>query len=560
MAGEWYNVGDNTDLELVYDLNYAASYTAVSGDVTLLHNIGSAASIEDLAPTTGDAALSSVEGVTGMVFDGGAAVERYRGGESYAAGFMSTEREVFAVSIYAPGDLTTAFQATFGIGVNNDDDALHMMNGSTTADRYWRYDPSGGARIDMVTTALPDVENEVSVAGLYHNGVDEVTCWHNGFMLEYKNAETGMPGSIALGSTSVAVGDLPQINFPMNGLMIGLGVNNSGGLTWADAHTKYAAAFNTYAASRKRDYLVLVTLGQSNGEGDYTGGSETFTADGFDFVQSQTVTGGVGLDNRSSWGHGTNGIGASSPGVWFLKEWQELTGENVCFQQQAEGNVPVIPGLTGSTAYWAPEHIDGVGQDARMTTLAPNLQNFTDLQTFSPGMNATKVGLLVCGETEALQFNSSDALATQGNFEFHLNRWLDELVSSYGFDYFAIVLTGRRGTNQTAVDNNTPGVTMARDALTSVINSRSDCFSVYPHLNNTTFVLDDLVVDADGYWVSGQANNADGIHYTSAQYEAMGRTAAKNLYDAINSATAPAYMEITHRNFGKDNRNRGGLR
>lgn len=548
MAGEWYNVGDDTDLELVYDLNDPASYTAVSGDVTALHNIGSAASVEDLLPTTGDAPLSSASGFQGMTFDGGAAIERYSGGDTYAAGFMNAEREVFALSIYYPSNASGGNQASFGIGATGQPDALHLMNPLSAVLHRWRYEPPGGSRIELVDVSLPDADDAVSVSCIYHNGVNEITCWHNGMMMEYKNAETAMPAANNLSASKVAVGDLPDINFPLIGDFIGLGVNNSGSLSWDDAYTKYAAAYNSYGSERTRNYLTLVSLGQSNSEGNFPGGSETFANDGYDFFQNSNTTGGTGLNNRNTWGHGLAGVGDSNPGIWFLKEWMDLNPDyNVFFQQQAEGSVPVIPGMSGDTAYWAPEHVDGLGQDARMTTLAPNFQNFWDLQRYSPGMNAMKVGFLICGEGEAASFTASDPLATQSNFEFHLNRWFNLLRDTYGFTHFAIVLTGRRGTNQATVDANAAGVSMARDALTAVINSRPDCYSVYEHLNNTNFVLDDLVVDGDGYWVSGQANNADGLHYTSAQYEAIGRTAARNFQEAINSQGARNYLAIGRR-------------
>lgn len=531
----WYLTGGTTP-ELVYDSTSSGGLTLDgSSDVSAFVNLGSESS-SDLSATGGtNSPTATVDGNTTVTFDGGSTYEPYEGAATYAGGVFASTKEFMMFAAYAQSVLT-GDQAPFAIGKDGSGSPRVCpelaTNGITHRIRYH----DGSTNNTMETAPFQRVVSQSSYTMVYHNGVDEITTWANGRLIGLRESETTLASQVALSTgDAVSIGGLANGVFDLKAGFLGAAFDNSGNIDFAETHQKAAAAHTHYGVDTQ-NVTVVWCLGQSNAAGDFTNSDPvTFAAEA---AYKRTATGNYdNVLDPDGFGHNDGNIGSSNPAIYFADEWKTITGDKPIFQQLAFSGQPITPGLTSKTAYWAPKNAvgDAAGDTSLMETWKNDFQRLADLVEFSPELNVNhNIAFIVEGEADAVGFTAGDDV-TQPALESYMNDWLNDLRDLYNITTFAIVNIGRSGQNATEVANNAAGVTLVRAAWSAVIASRSDAYDVFPHLNSSPdpFTLDDLVVDGSGRWVSGQANNADGIHYTDEMYQAFGRTAARNLATSL---------------------------
>ena len=531
-AVAWFLAGDGIAPDIVMDATVADGLTLDGGGaVASILNLGKAADAT-LTPTDTNSPLVTVAGQVGIQFDGGVDREPYRGAATYAASMFDSTRRMFALQVVTQSVLTgdqTGISA--GVTASGSPRFSYRLNTNGTTNSMELH--TGTLR--SVQGALQRVINTIIAQAFYHDGVNQATLWHNGAVLKLKDAQTTMVTDTAPEMAVITIGALGNGSFDLKGSAIAAAMDNSAALTLDHAFEKYAAAFTQFGVPSKPT-LALWSLGQSNAQAEFANADPITFAVGDGFWRQRT--GGYSQEfRRDGLEHGSTSVGLSSPAIYFADEWKTLTGQIPVFQELAFSGQPVTPGLTNKTAYWAPRNAEGdaAGDTSLMVTWHDDFLRFSDLLRYSPEFSIqNRVAFILEGEADAVGFTAGDNVTTARLVTF-MNAWLDDLKSLYDIQTFAIVNIGRNGADLSAVNANAAGVAVVRAAWSQVIAARADSHDVFPHLNHLPdpFDIDDLVVDADGAWVSGVGFQVDGTHYTTAMYEAIGRTAARNLYAAI---------------------------
>ena len=531
-ASDWYLAANGVALDVVLDATSDAGVTLDgSGDVSAINNLGKAG-VFSLAPTGGtNSPLVTIGGNRAVQFDGGATYQPYKGGGTYAGTVFSSTKKHFLVSAIAMASLT-GDQAPFSVGVDSaGNPRLGLYSGSGGISKRAEYH-DGTTLNEYAVGPLQSVANSLELIASFHNGVDEATLWSNGALLALKEPEATLAGQSSMTADTIYAGSIANGIRDLNGGLIAVGVDNNDSLTFDQAFAKYKRALNQFGKPQE-DAFAIWTLGQSNAKGSFTNPAPLSFGAGEAYAR-RISPGYTELLERDGFTQGEATIsGESCPGIWFADEWKKITGHTPIFQQLAFGGTPITPGLTGHNEYWAPKNSvgDAAGDTSYMETVKEQFERFRDLLKYSPEFRiANNIALIVEGEADAQAFNAGDSI-TQESLAQYMHSWLNALSSKYGIKTFAIVNIGRIGTDATEVSNNAPGVTLVRDSWSQVISERYDSYDVFPYLNHVPdpFVLDDLVVDSDGVWVSGVGSNPDGLHYTAEMYEAFGRAAARNL-------------------------------
>lgn len=530
----WWTRGNGIALDLVIDTTHDNGLTLDADNaVAQVNNLGKAAT-SHLFPTGATKSPTNVvSGYRGILFDGGVTYQPYKGAASYGATFLDDTKAHFAMQVAVQSALLTD-QSVFSIG--DDGAASPRFDFKLTSDgiaNWWEYH-DGAALLAIDTGNRQRVVNEVFLLGAYHNGINEKSMWMDGQIEAIRDPGTAL---VARGSMTTAdtvyLGAVPSGAFDFNGTVLAAAADNNAALTLDQAYSKYLAAYLKFGKV-PRPAFAIWGIGQSNAEGPFANSDPVTFAAGEAYYRARTGA-YTGLFVRTGFSHAGAyaSIGDSSPALYFADEWKRITNQVPLFQELAFSGRPITPGLTGETVYWAPQNAvgDAAGQTSIMVTWANDFARMRDLCAYSPEFDVQhNIAFIVEGEADAVAYTAGDDVTTEALVNY-INSWLNVLSATYGIKTFAIVNIGRNGTSAETVAANAAGVAVVRDAWNQVIAARSDCYDVFPHLNHvpTPFTLDDLVVDADGAWVSGQANQPDGLHYKDTMYQAIGRTAARNL-------------------------------
>ena len=528
----WYTAGDGVALDLIIDTTNDLGITTTGTDVDTFVNLGKI-NTTPFVPTGATKSITEVvSGLRSVKFDGGSTYDVYAGAASYAAGMFATTKRHVLMAAWSTPNILSGDQAPFSVGsAGASSPRLNLKsssNGITNRAEY--HDGSGIIAYSQVP--LQRYNNQIVAECVFHNGVDEVNHWVNGAILELNEPETALAARAALSGTSVSLGGINSGVFDIDGGLITAAVDNNESLTLEDAYKKYLSMF-LRLGKVQRNACVIRNIGQSNAKGDFPNSIPFDFAADEAYLYINTGSGG-NIYDRDGFGHTTpTSLGDSSPGIWFADEWKKLTGQVPLYQELAFSGAPITPALTGKNVYWAPKNAigDAAGDTSLMETWKDDFQRNSDLSAFSAEFKIqNNIAFILEGEADAGGFTGGDDV-TLGALIGYMNSWLNDLSAKYGVKTFAIAKIGRNGTNQTQINANAAGIQLVRDAWDSVIASRSDSYDVFPHLNHvpSPFVLDDLVVSSDGAWISGQANQADGLHYLDVMYKAIAITSARNL-------------------------------
>lgn len=535
----WYTAGDGVAPDLVFDATNDLGLNVTGSDVDSIVNLGKI-SQGALLPTA--ATKSPIEvrsGFKTVKFDGSGIYDRYElTPSSFASGFFSATKKHFMASFYV-NDNILIDSTPFSIGdTGSGAPRLGFKDGSNGITYQVEYQ-DGTTLNTIISKPLQRDNNEISSSATFHNGTDSVSLWVNGVLLGFNEPETGLALQNQMNGNAVSVGSTCSNIFPLNGGFISAAIDNNENLSIGSAYEKYKSAYLRFGGAPKQS-IEIVNVGQSNAEGNFANPNPYNFSDGEAYYYQKTNSAdGTGVFIRDGFGQSSAKIGESCPAIWFAAELKRLTGLTPLFQDLTFGGTPVSPGLPSYTEYQAPKNSvgDSAGQNSILETWKLDFERMKDLCNFSPEFNVVdKVAYLMGGEADANAIANLGSTLTKSEFKSWFNSWIDSLSSLYEIKKFAVVNIGRRGQNLSQVTANSFGVDLVREGISEVIAERSDCYDVFPHLNHIPdpFVLDDLVTSEDGAWISGQANNADGVHYTPEMYKAIAITAARNFYRAIS--------------------------
>lgn len=532
----WYTAGDGVAPDLVFDATNELGLNLSGSDVDSIVNLGK---VSDgvLLPTS--ATKSTIEvraGFKTVKFDGSNIYDRYEITPSnFAAALFSTTKKHFMLSAYVNNNVNID-TSPFSIGdagagaprLGFKDDG----NGVTYQTEY----QDGTTLNTIISKPFQRVDNELTTSATFHNGVDKVSLWLNGVVLGLNEPETALALQNQMNGDAVSIGSTCSNAFPLDGGFISAAIDNNESMTLDSAYAKTKAAFARFNGYSKPS-LVVVNVGQSNAEGNFTNPSlYDFAAGDAYYYQKTNSADGTGVFIRDGFGQSSSKIGESCPAIWFAAELKRLTGLTPLFQDLTFGGTPVSPGLPSYTEYQAPKNSvgDSAGQDSILELWKLDFARMRDITNYSPEFFVKdKIAFLMGGEADANAIANLGATLTKDEFKVWANSWIDSLSANYEIKKFAVVNIGRRGQNLTQVQSNAVGVDVVRSAWSELIAERSDCYDVFPHLNHVPdpFTLDDLVTGVNGEWISGQANNADGVHYTPGMYKAIAITSARNFYN-----------------------------
>lgn len=532
----WYTAGDGVAPDLLFDATNDLGLNVTGSDVDSIVNLGKI-SQGVLLPTA--ATKSPIEvrsGFKTVKFDGSGVYDRYElTPSSFASGFFSATKKHFIMSVYVTDDRFID-TSPLSVGVTGSIVPRIDIKDPSTGSAFSLEYQDGTAIENLYQAATDRVDNSITSVSTFHNGIDEVSMWANGAVLGFKEVET----KLAEQSTptpimnAVSVGSLLTNQFPLNGGFVAGAIDNNETLDLDSTYEKYKAAYYRFGGKAKRAFKIYVG-GQSNAKGDFPNSNPFSFAAGEAYLYFQTNTGsGEGVFRRDGFTQGALKVGASCPAVWFAAELKKLIGAIPLYQDISRNGQPVSPGLPIYTEYQAPRNSvgDAAGQQSILDKWELDLVKMENLCNYSPEFNLVdKIAYLMCGESDAMAITAGATL-TKKEFKTWANAWLNSLSGNYGIEKFAIVNIGRNGNTLAKVELNASAVELIREGWSEIISERADCYDVFPHLNHvpTPFVLDDLVTAEDGAWISGQANNADGLHYTSEMYKAIAITAARNFY------------------------------
>lgn len=133
------------------------------------------------------------------------------------------------------------------------------------------------------------------------------------------------------------------------------------------------------------------------------------------------------------------------------------------------------------------------------------------------------------GEQDA----SVNASGIEAAYEVQLDALFTFCKAEWNIDAFFIVELGREGQDATAISNLEPNYIKIRNAQNAVAANRSDTYTVFQGCKELGTPLNTLTVDGSGYWVSGWDYQSDGVHYETAAYSCLGKTAARNAVLAL---------------------------
>lgn len=537
----WYTVGDGIAPDIVFDATNPLGLNTTGSDVDSIVNLGK--KIEDpLLPASATKSVIEVRSGFNSIKFGGVYEEYTNTTSAFAADAFSTTKTHALNVVYVNNDITSGDSIPLFVGDSGGLTPRLTMRDSKNPLAYTLeyFDGTISETSGLDFGGFLRSDNSVTVSSSYYeNGA--LSQWLNGALM-FVNDENvfDIESMNPLAGDSIGIGALTGNNLPLDGNILAASMDNNDSLNIDDAYQKAKSLFYRFGGVAKSCFEIGV-FGQSNAEGNFTNADPYNFAAGEAYYYEKTSSAtGTGRFFRGAFGHDSAKIGDSCPAIWFAAELKRLTGLTPLFQNLTFSGEPISPALGTGTFYQCPKNSvgDAAGQTSRIYQWANDFRRMKDLCDYSPEFSVkNKIAYFMCGEADARSIADLSSGLTKDELKSWLNSWLNSLSGNYGFNKFAIVNIGRRGNNQTTIDHYSTAIATVRSGISEVISERSDCFDVFPHLNHIPdpFVLDDLIVDSDGAWVSGQANNADGLHYTDKMYKAIGITAARNFYmQAIN--------------------------
>lgn len=230
------------------------------------------------------------------------------------------------------------------------------------------------------------------------------------------------------------------------------------------------------------------------------------------------------------------GFGQSNGWVKWAQEWYDQTGRRSIWGRFAVAGQQLCSISNPAAAQqWSIEDMSKslVGDYVYETdqyTRRQLIHHIFDAITYNPRFTLGNVYVIwVQGEQDA----NLNATGIAAAYETQLDALFTFCKSEWNVSNFFIVELGRKGVDSSDVASNETVYQLIRDAQNAVAASRSDTFMVFDGCKEEGTPFNTMTVDGSGYWVSGFDYQDDGVHYETAAYYTLGKTAAKNALTAI---------------------------
>ena len=412
------------------------------------------------------------------------------------------------------------------------------------------FDSGGrGSAVDSASTAGPFLYSEFVGDYSASNATYDNVAIVNGFMLPIPQDKTGAGGRLSAGGWAtplnlgrVILGSHTATTTSPAGAFAAAAVYSDKTHTLAEASSIHRGMLEKWAPELIEDVFAVTTHGQSNAVSTIVGNNPDPVSlpNGTGYAWTGTTT----VLKDSSIGHvALYGAASAEIGLYFAKEMQRILGWKPIVSNRSSGGIGLIAGgLNGASGYLEPTTeaaiISGAGVGGFDGTWLPWQKLYRKILDYTPRFNVKMRVLIWVGcETDVANLlaipggpTASDLEAQSTNIARALENLWNRWKSDIGYTHIALVATGRRGSTLAEVQANAAAVNAVNEGYRRFANSRPEAVIVYDHhtkWNSSGFATDDLVVDASGAWVSGAAIY-DGVHYSAAQYKAIGVTGARN--------------------------------
>lgn len=223
--------------------------------------------------------------------------------------------------------------------------------------------------------------------------------------------------------------------------------------------------------------------------------------------------------------------GESSPFPHFAQVWYDATGRRSVWGAFAYSGT-ILCSITNPSAtdQWSVEDMSKslVGDytfGSDVFTRRQLLGHVKDAVAYEPRLRAGNTYVIWCqGEADA----DVGASGIEEEYETQLDALFTFLKTEIGVTAFFIYELGRKGTDASEVATNEANRVAVRNAQNAVAASRADTHIIFDKAKEEGSPFNTLTVNGTGRWQAGFAYEADGQHYTTASYKAMGLSGADN--------------------------------
>jgi hypothetical protein len=236
----------------------------------------------------------------------------------------------------------------------------------------------------------------------------------------------------------------------------------------------------------------------------------------------------------------TPGWGQSNAWPHFAEQWYLDTGRrSVWFSFAVAGTCLRKESIPGTSQHWDVSELSKcLAADMTYTDggeTKPRRDMYADVLraiTLNPKVKLGKRYVTwVQGEADA----NGVSVTSPAQYQERLDALFTFMKTTYAIDHFGIVGLGRKGDNESLVDQwEADSYAGIRGAQTAVANARADTTLIFSGMKEKGTPFNTLTVDANYLHLAGMAYQSDGVHLTSEGYRCMGRTAARNMAVALN--------------------------
>lgn len=301
-----------------------------------------------------------------------------------------------------------------------------------------------------------------------------------------------------------------------------------------------AARMDAYAPDVRRMMIYSDVGGQSNAQGGHGSNSDPITMVAGTAFATEADNTDLGLREMTVKASGTalDRIGSNSPIYGFAAEMWDTYGLRTVVSMSAWQGTAVLdetPNGIDPAFRWASasDSLSLIKSSANLgiqirNRIAPHARECIRLR---PDLKCVlSVFHWVQGEAEAPHLLNGTITAAQ--YQAGLQAVWDHRRSE-GFDLMVIHEHGRKGLNATEITENEPMNILVRDTQEAFVLANDDVIWGSQAAKETG----PLTVDDGGKWVSGFDYFTDdgGVHWTGPAQNAIGRFAAKRVYEKFNT-------------------------
>ena len=549
--GDWWAKQRLPDFLVDVSYGDGRAYTVSGGTVSELINLADGTSIP-ASHATLRATETTVDGFAALQFGGGATTRPYIGNAVLPdlAGGLSFHCVVSLDTAATTNRLITVGDQAVAVGSKR----IEYRVNSTLQNAIGFIAPS------ITTVSDASVANAISNGDLvlvstyvdFVNG--EVTHWFGGAVSGFAKDTFDASDFVGTSWDKLTIGGYDTTTtHVLTGALLVASQYSGATHTIDEAYNIHADLLEVYFPGNFEYAVSAIWLSQSNGDGNQadisgdmpTGNEVSFTDNTTYRWNSSTFK----FDTTSIAQPAYPSARCNNPLYWFLQELMVLTAADgltikPVFNVVTSGGVPYTSSSlwTSGSSFLGPMDEEGAGNGKNSTFDTQSSTSWIlmrDTITYTPKWRDR-----VLMRAFVIQGFESDA-GVQVPYRKALQT-LDGLAQAaereLGIDTFLVIELGSQGdTTEGASQAVDPYFEAIREAQRDFVASRQNAFMIYDHCKENqaeygggTFAADNLVVDGDGAWVSGAGYNG-GVHYTPAQYRAIGITGARNFYRSARS-------------------------